>query len=124
MIQSHLIQTEGNARYLIFDTVIDGKHLYTACGVGRVKGSEPAITEMAQKTLEALLAHGEQHGDTTRDLRLVEIATVAAAPVRVRKNLQAAADKDLVFFMCRDHQVYDAAVAQLNAQWTTGTGIQ
>ncbi|HLU91599.1 MAG TPA: hypothetical protein VKZ46_03350 [Pedomonas sp.] len=125
MIQSfmvHLPPDEAGRVFLIFDTVSDHKHAFTACGVGRVDRGEPRITETAQLTLNALAAYAEHAG--LGRLHMVEIATTPAAPVRVRKALEAANDKEMVFFICRSPDVYDAAVLQLNVAWATDTGTQ
>ncbi|WP_125077004.1 hypothetical protein [Pseudoxanthomonas sp. SGT-18] len=127
MIQSFMVHMPPNDDghvFLILDTVFDHRHLFTACGVGRVERGDARLTETGRATLYALADYANQESLGT--LRLVEIATVAAAPLRVRKALQAADDKDLVFFVCRSPQVYDAAIALLNvkAAASTDTGVQ
>lgn len=118
MIQSHLIKTSTTQQLLIFDTIADSKHLYTACAVGTVENGDAALSDVGQKTVDALLAHAQNAGDLGQNLRFQEIATVAAAPIKVRKALQAADHKDAVIFVCRNHHVYDAAVAELQPIWT------
>lgn len=107
---------ESGIALLNFDTVIDGKHVFTGCGVGRVKDGDAELTHVGQATLMSLVEYAEdsQPGNA---IRLQEIATVAAAPSRVRKALEAARDKDVVFFVCRDSSIYDAAVIALNVDW-------
>jgi hypothetical protein len=115
MIQSHLLQIAPDASgrvFLVFDTLFQSKHLLTACGVGRLQKGQVEITPTAQGTLDALCAYAQSHQPGR--LHMMEIATVAAAAVRVRKALEAAHDKEVVFFVCRGPQVYDAAFAVLN----------
>lgn len=118
----HLPPDEAGQVYLILDTVTDHKHVFTACGVGRIQRGDALITPTGQATLNALLAYAESERLGT--VHMVEIATVAAAPVRVRKALESADDKDVVFFICRDSHVYDAAILQLEIDWHASPGLQ
>ncbi len=118
----HLPPDESGQVYLILDTVSDHKHVFTACGVGRVEKGDARITQAAQATLNALLAYAENAG--LGRIHLVEIATTVAAPVRVRKALEAANDKEVVFFVCRQPDVYDAAIQQLNVNWGSAPALQ
>lgn len=123
MHQSFFVDTQtGVVRYLILDTVIDGKHVFTACGQGRITKGDVELTETGQATLYALGDYAQHAG--LGKLHIVEIATVAAAPVRVRKALEVADQKELVFFVCRSPQVYDAAVEQLNVIWPDSAAVQ
>lgn len=122
MVQSFFVGTqEGAVRYLILDTVIAGKHVFTAMGVGRVHKGDAQLTPTARDTLMALAdyAQSQQLGA----INLVEIATVIAAPVRVTKALERAHEKDVVFFVCRDPHIYDAAFEQLRVQWADAPGV-
>ena len=114
MIQSFAVKLppdENNAMYLVIDTVMNHKHVFTACGVGRPERGEMLLTQVAQSTLNALM----RYADTEKlgKVHLVDIATEAAAPTRVRKVLEAANQKDVVFFICRSDRVYDAAIQAL-----------
>ena len=123
MHQSFFVDTQvGGVRYLILDTVIDGKHVFTACGQGRVAKGDVELTATGQATLHALGDYAKHAG--LGRLHMVEIATTAAAPVRVRKALEAADQKEIVFFVCRGPLVYDAAVEQLHVIWPEATGPQ
>jgi len=99
--------------YLVYDTFFQGKHLITAVGVGRIRRGLPEITATAQHTLDALLDYRQR--DIGR-VRMVEIATITAVPVRLRKALETANDKEAVFFIARNHGVYDAIYAALNVE--------
>lgn len=118
MIRSYLVAPrEGvEVAYLLFDTAIENKHVFVACGVGRIKGRDAHLTETAQATLHSLIAYAN---DDSAAITLAEIATVAAASVRVRKALDAADEKSVVFFVCRSPEVYDAAVEALGVVWKT-----
>jgi len=86
MIHSHLLQIALDASgrvFLVFDTVFQSKHLLTACGVGRIQKGQVQITPTAQGTLDALCAYAQSHQPGR--LHMMEIATVAAAAVRVRR---------------------------------------
>ncbi|HZF97785.1 MAG TPA: hypothetical protein VEY92_06005 [Pseudoxanthomonas sp.] len=125
MIQSHLLQIAPDARgrvCLVFDTVFQSKHLLTACGLGRMHKGQVQITPAAQGTLDALCAYAQRH--QLGRLHLREIATVAAAAVRVRKALEAAHHEERVFYVCRGPQVYDAACAVLNVNLAQPDTVQ
>lgn len=117
MIQSFRVDIPPNQDghvFLLFDTMADGKHVFTAMGVGRIENGVPMLTPVGQATLLALLAHAD--GRTEGRVHFAEIATVAAVPVRVRKALERADKEDIVFFACRNPDVYDAAFAALNVR--------
>lgn len=126
MIQSFRVDIPPNEHghvFLIMDTVTDGKHLFTALGVGRIEHGEPMLTPVGSATLNALMAYAE-HKPAGR-VHFMEIATVAAVPVRLRKVLARADKEDVVFFVCRNSNVYDAAFAALNVRLDTEqAGIQ
>lgn len=126
MIQSFLVSIppdDAGQVYLVLDTVADHKHVFTACGVGRVQKGDALVTPTAQATLQALAGYAESAGLGGR-MHLVEIATPVAAAVRVRKALESADDKDLVFFVCRSPDVYDAAMQQLQIAWPADGRVQ
>lgn len=75
------------------------------------------LSQTANAALNALLDHAD---DPAPRIVLREIATVAVAVRHVCNALEAADPKDVVFFVCRDDHVYDAAMAALNPQWQTG----
>lgn len=117
MIQSFRVDIPPNQDghvFLLMDTVTDGKHLFTAMGVGRIQDGQPMLTPVGQATLMALMAHA--NGRTDGTVHFMEIATVQAVPVRVRKALERADKEDIVFFVCRNPHVYDAAFAALNVR--------
>lgn len=107
----------SGVQYLFYDTVDDGKHLITTCGVGRLKDGEPLMTAVAQQTLDAAASYAKDAVGDDFTLVIQEIATTKAAPVRVAKALKAAKDKSLVMFLCRSPEIYDAAVIELCVQW-------
>ena len=113
---------ENGHVFLLLDTVQEGKHVFTAMGVGRVQNNAPLLTATGQATLFALMAHAD--GKTQGRVHFAEIATVAAAPMRVRKALERADQEDIVFFVCRNPDVYDAAWAALNVSLDPPTGVQ
>ncbi len=117
MIQSFLCleaSPDGGVVHLVFDTAFAGKHLLTACGQGRIAGDDAMLTATGEATLDALVRHLQ---NTKRGaVHLIEIATPAAAAVRVRKALEKAHEEDAVFFVCRSAHVYDAAIQTLNLQ--------
>lgn len=120
MIQSFFVRpTTPGVHHIFFDTVINGTHVFTACGVGRVENGDAALTAIAQATLDELLAYAK---DSLHRLVLRELSTVGSARGKVRKTLEMARDKDVVFFVCADADVYDTAIARLNVQRdSTGT---
>ncbi|MBK1719197.1 hypothetical protein [Thiocystis violacea] len=123
--QSHLIHhVQDGIRLLIYDTVTDGKHLFTACGLGQVKKGEARLTDTATATLLALSQHVSQALGEVHAIRFHEIATRPAVPVRLRKALAAANHEDLLFFICRTPDIYDDAVRGLNVQWLTHQTLQ
>jgi len=75
------------------------------------------MTPTARKTLEAVMAYAKDTHGEPATLTFQEVATAIAAPVRVQKALKAAHEKSVVFFVCRSHEIYDAAVQQLCVQW-------
>lgn len=125
MIQSFRVDTPPNADgqvFLVMDTVADGKHVFTAMGVGRIERGEPMVSPVAQATLSALMGYADRHA--LGRVHFVEIATVAAAPMRVRKALERADQKDVLFFLCRSPDVYDAGWTALNVSLDPPAGIQ
>lgn len=110
VIQSFRVEIAPDAHnqvFLIFDTTLAGKHVFTACGVGRIQDGQPLLSPVAESTFMALMdyANSEELGQ----VHFMEIASTEAAPARVRKALEVADEKDVVFFLCRDSQIYDAA---------------
>lgn len=125
MIQSFLIQhVIDGLQFLIFDSVLDGKHVYTACGEGRIERDDARLTDTARNTLLALTDYAENTDHPGRAVRFQEIATVKAVPVRVRKALETADHEDIVFFVCRNAHIYDAAILALRVQWVVPGGSQ
>lgn len=126
MIQSFRVDIPPNEHghvFLVMDTVANGKHLFTALGVGRIERGEPMLTNVGSATLNALMAYAE-HKPAGR-VHFMEIATVAAVPVRLRKILERADKEDVVFFVCRNPNVYDAAFTALNVRFDAEpAGIQ
>ncbi|MCC4600285.1 hypothetical protein [Xanthomonas melonis] len=119
MTSSHLLRIapdEHGHVYPVYDTIHQGKHLFTAIGVGRIERGEVHTTPVAQNTLNALAAYGKDHGHGR--FHMVEVATETAAPMRVRKALEAAHDKETVFFVCRGPKVYDAVFFALKVDAT------
>lgn len=117
-IRAEIAPNEHGHVFLVFDTFHDQKHVYTACGVGHMDRGQPMISEIANGTLAALANYSSKSGT----FMMVEIATEAAAPMRVRKALESAKAEDAVFFICRSSQVYDAAVISLNVNMHSGSG--
>ncbi len=128
MLQSFAVNNAtAGVQYLFYDTVLDGKHLITAVGVGKVERGDVKITEIAQQTLHAAAAYAKDTNGSDPTIVFQEIATIKAAPVRVSKALKSAGNKSMVFFVCRSNDIYDAAVEQLAVQWNVsfngvGTG--
>ncbi len=125
MIKSHLIQHPVDGiQFLFYDTVFKSKHVFTACGVGRVKDEDAELTQVAQQTLFGLGDYVEETHGSPGTIRLQEIATLQAVPVRVRKGLESANDKEILFFVCRSPEIYDAAVKALNVEWVSHNTLQ
>ena len=125
MIQSFRVDIAPDADghvFLVFDTVLESKHVFSACGLGRADRGETLLSHIAQATLSALTSYAE--GEPNGRLHMVEIATVAAAPMRVRKALERADHKDIVFFVCRSPDIYDAAFFALNVDLSPGQQVQ
>ena len=118
MIQSYLISTEPKGtQYLFYDTVLNGKHVFTACGVGRVEKNDALLTPVARETLLAATGHAQNSNNGPYGLRFQEIVTLHGVESRIRESLKSANDKELVFFICGTPDIYDAAVAALQVQW-------
>lgn len=116
MIQSFLVLLDDGTGQVptVFDTVKDGQHVITALGIGRINNGHEALTTHAARALTAACDYAQSQG--MGDIRLVEVATANAAPMRVRKALEAAGQKDVVFFVCRRPDVVDAVFVALNVQ--------
>lgn len=116
MIQSFLVLLDDGAGQAptVCDTVHDGKHVITGVGIGRVDNGHDQMTPTAARALTAACDYAHSQGLHT--VRLVEVATTNAAPMRVRKALESASEKDVVFFLCRRPDVLDAVFACLNVQ--------
>lgn len=124
MIQSFLVLLDDGAGQAptVFDTVHDGKHVITGVGIGRVDNGHEQLTETATRALTAACDYAQSQGMGT--IRLVEVATTNAAPMRVRKALEAAGEKDVVFFVCRRPEIVDAVFIALNVQRNFAAGHQ
>jgi hypothetical protein len=118
MIQSFLVLLDDGAGLAptVFDTVQDGRHFFTGVGIGRVEHGDAHLSAAAARALTAVCDYADSQVAQV-SMRLVEIKTAAAARVRVRKTLEAAAEKDVVFFVCRSPEVLDAVVVELNVNW-------
>ena len=120
-IQSFLIPnaTDGK-QYLIYDSILNRKHAFTACGVGEVKDGDAHLTSTGMDTLTALTEYVNNLGtDELQTIRFQEIKTVERAKTRIRTAIEKASDKEVIFFVCNDPNVYDAAVAALRVKWKT-----
>lgn len=117
MIESTLIAHVVDGRkYFIYDTVIGGKHVYTACGVGRVVNGDVSLTPVGKATLSALLAYVQDlQGDGFTAL-FVEIARISKAAAKVGTALEASNSEGVVFFVCHDLDIYHAAIAALQGK--------
>lgn len=125
MIQSHLIDNcFDGLRYLFYDTVLDGKHVFTACGMGKIEGTNVLLSPAARQGMVAATGHVQNLEGTAFRMRFQEIASIDLAGKRVGDALDAANDKELIFFVCRSPDIYDAAIAALNVQWTFPGGVQ
>lgn len=123
MIQSiriDLAPDEYNAIYIAFDTVADGKHLTTLAGLGKIANGEVLLSQTAQRALNSTLRYLE--GGPQGKIHMVEIATFGKAKRKVRQALEAADEGDIVMFVCRDGQIYDAAVFALNPDFRGAAG--
>ena len=120
-IQSFPIPNATNGKqYLIYDSILNRKHVFTACGVGIVKDGDAQLTDFGTETLFALTEYVNNLGpDEIRTIRFQEIKTVERAKTRVRTTIEKASDKEIIFFVCNNSNVYDAAVAVLRVTWTT-----
>lgn len=119
MIQSHLIEViEAGRQYRVYDTVFNHRHYLTACGIGTVNGHEAMLTEAGQATLVAAADYAKNAYGPAFTIRLQAISPRGLISKKVRRALEAAHPKCLVFFVCDDTDVYDAVFAALgvNAQ--------
>ncbi|MDD5271386.1 MAG: hypothetical protein PHU14_01580 [Methylovulum sp.] len=115
MIQSHLIPNvnEDKLSYLLLDTLYRHRHVITSAGVGNIIKDDVQTTPTATQTLETL--YGYMHTiNSEPTIRFQEISTTLNVAKRVRKALEAANEKDAVFFVCKTPALYDATVAALN----------
>lgn len=125
MIQSFLIpNTTDGMQYLFFDTTFKGKHVISACGVGKVKNRDAQITDVAEATLMAMIDYAKSVDAPIEQISVHEIGTIGKARARITNALETSNDKGIVFFVCRNSDVYDAAVAVLNVQWASGGSTQ
>lgn len=120
-IQSFLIPNAADGKqYLIYDSILNGKHVFTACGVGKIENNEPKLTEFGSGTLNALTEYVNNLGaDELQTIRFQEIKTAERAKIRIKTTIEKASDKEVIFFVCNDSNVYDAAVAALRVKWKT-----
>jgi hypothetical protein len=117
MIQSFLISNKANGtQYLFYDTVLDGKHVFTAFGIGRIEKDNAMLTPVGRETLLAATGYA-QNSNKACGLRFQEIATIQGLNHKIRDVLKSANDKDFVFFICGSADIYDAAVSALHVQW-------
>lgn len=127
MISSYLIDyVIDDEKFLFYDTVIDGKHVYTACGIGRVNalGNDAELSDIGRDTLAALHAYIEDLDLPLATIRFAEVRTEKTAVLRVNKMLEAANNKEVVFFVARSSAVYDATIAALNVSWVGHSTLQ
>lgn len=125
MIQSNLIvHPVDGVQLLFFDTASDGKHIFTACGIGNVKKNDAHLSDIARSTLQTLGDYVQNTVGKVSAIIFQEIATIQIAPIRVQKAIAKANDKDIVFFVCRSPDIYDAAVRVLNVRWKQHDTLQ
>lgn len=125
MIQSHLIaNTTDGVQYLFYDTVLNGKHVFTACGVGRIEDANVLLTPIARETMFAAANHAQDSNKAPFSSRFQEIGSIDSVSDRIRQALDAANDKELIFFVCNTPDIYDSAVAALHVQWVFHGGVQ
>lgn len=118
MIQSHLVANNTNGvQYLFYDTVLAGKHVFTACGVGKIEDSNVLLTPVARETMIAVANHVQNSEGAAFSMRFQEIASIDLAGKRIKEAIEAANDKELIFFVCHSADMYDAAVSALHVQW-------
>lgn len=116
MIQSFPIPNVTNKiQHLIYDTVLNKKHVFTACGIGVVENNDAKLTPTGQDTLFALA----ENVDNLWTIRFWEIKKLSRAKARVRTAIESARDKDAIFFVCHDSQIYDAVVAAPHVNWVS-----
>ena len=118
MIQSFIIpvQMPDQSSYIVLDTIFKHQHIITACGIGKVESDEAFLTETARNTLDAACAYAAQAIGTEFTFYFWEVTEINRAKNRVIKGLNDAIvhPKSVMFFVCRDHLTYDAAMAALN----------
>jgi hypothetical protein len=118
MIQSNLIPNAVDGiQYLIYDTVLNGKHVFTACGVGIIEDNDANLTPTGRATLFSLTEYVNNFNSGEFTIRLQEIATTSKVKVKIRKAIEVANNEEVIFFVCRSHKIYDAAVAALQVRW-------
>lgn len=102
--------------YLMFDAIHEGRHVLVACGVGRVEGDDALLTDTGNATLDAICGYAEKVYGANFTVVFQEIAALHMAKARIRKALKAAHNKSVVFFVCRDPDIYDTAFVALNVR--------
>ena len=124
-IQSFLIPNAVNGvQHLIYDSILSGKHVFTACGVGIIENDEPKLSAVGTDTLFALTEYVNNLGaDELQTIRFQEIKTAERAKIRIRTAIEKAGDKEVIFFICNDPHVYDAAVAALRVKWVSSETV-
>lgn len=118
MIQSFPIPNLTNkVQHLVYDTILNKKHVFTACGIGVVENNDAKLTPTGQDTLLSLA----ENVDNLWKIRFWEIKKLTRAKARVIAAIESAHDKDAIFFVCHDSTIYDAVVAALHVKWTSSS---
>jgi len=109
-IVSRLIPQEGERRYLVFDTAVDGRELVTTLIVGDQR--KQTVSATGAECLKRLNVHHERRFPQGRVLA-IEIRIEAHVEARVQAALETAQPGDAIIFWCRDDDLYDAVFPHL-----------
>lgn len=109
-IESRLIPQDGERRYLVFDTRIDGRELVTTLIVGDQRKQKVSAT--GNECLQRLTKYHQWRFSQGR-IWAIEIRIEAHVAARVQAALDMAQHGDALVFWCRNDELYDAVFPQL-----------
>jgi len=95
--------------YPAYNTFYQGKHILTAIGIQTALHTTDTLAVLNQDDEGRQIVLANQSVDNEGgQIILMEVITETAAIPRVRKALDAANDRDMVYFAVRNRVVYDA----------------
>lgn len=118
-IKSSLLPPERGVILIALETLADDKRLFVGLGQGSIAGGEVTLSDTGERCYARLQAHSRaQRPDGA--VHIVPIDRFARTRRLIREAFTAAEDGDMVFIVCADGSIYDAAFAQLNIEMRPG----